>query len=184
MNNRRRINGVVTSNKMNKTAVVEISRTYRHPLYKKVIHSYKRVMAHDELGCEIGDHVRIVESRPISKNKQWVVEEILRHDIAATEPEAIEFTQEPLISEEEPETAAAEPEVAVEEAVVEEIAEEEPELASEEPEVDEEEEPEVASGESEVDEEEPEVVEEPEASTEQADESEVSEEEIDEEPEK
>ena len=199
MNNRRRINGVVTSNKMDKTAVVEISRTYRHPLYKKVIHSYKRVMAHDELGCEIGDHVRIVESRPISKNKQWVVEEILRHDIAATQPEAIEFTQEPLISEEEPETAAAEPEVAVEEAVVEEIAEEEPELvseepevdeeeepelASEEPEVDEEEEPEVASEEPEVDEEEPEVVEEPEASTEQADESEVSEEEIDEEPEK
>jgi small subunit ribosomal protein S17 len=169
MNNRRRINGVVTSNKMEKTAVVEISRTYRHPLYKKVIHSYKRVMAHDELGCDIGDHVRIVESRPISKNKQWVVEEILRHDIAAAEAEAIEFTSETLISEEEPETAAAEPEVEVEEAVAEEIAEEEPEPASEE---------------SEVEEEEPEVVEEPEAATEQADEAEVSEEETDEESEK
>jgi small subunit ribosomal protein S17 len=90
MNNRRRITGVVTSNKMEKTAVVEISRTYRHELYKKVIHSYKRVMAHDELGCEVGDHVIIVESRPISKRKQWVVQEILRHDIAAAEAELLQ----------------------------------------------------------------------------------------------
>jgi ribosomal protein S17 len=56
--------GVVTSNKMEKSVVVEVTRTYRHKLYKKVVHSRKRVMAHDELGCEIGDHVRIVESRP------------------------------------------------------------------------------------------------------------------------
>ena len=55
MNNRRRLTGVVTSNKMKKTVVVEISRTYRHRLYKKVVHSRKRVMAHDELGCQIGD---------------------------------------------------------------------------------------------------------------------------------
>ena len=75
MNTRRRITGVVTSNKMEKTVVVEISRTYRHRLYKKVVHLRKRVMAHDELGCQIGDQVRIVESRPISRNKKWVVEE-------------------------------------------------------------------------------------------------------------
>ncbi len=86
MNNRRRITGVVTSNKMEKSVVVEITRTYRHRLYKKVVHDRKRVMAHDELGCQIGDAVRIVESRPLSRHKKWVVEEILRHDIAAGEP--------------------------------------------------------------------------------------------------
>lgn len=90
MNNRRRLDGVVTSNKMDKTVVVEITRTYRHKLYNKVVQSKKRVMAHDELGCAIGDEVTIVESRPISRRKHWVVEEILRRDIAAgeVEPEA------------------------------------------------------------------------------------------------
>jgi small subunit ribosomal protein S17 len=87
MNNRRRLTGVVTSNKMQKTVVVEISRTYRHPLYHKVVHSRKHVMAHDELGCQIGDQVQIVESQPISRHKRWVVEQILRHDIAAGAPE-------------------------------------------------------------------------------------------------
>lgn len=86
MNERRRMKGVVTSNKMDKTVVVEVSRTYRHRLYKKVIHSRKRVMAHDELGCEVGDQVNIVESRPISRNKRWVVVEILRREEGAGEP--------------------------------------------------------------------------------------------------
>ncbi len=86
MNNRRRLNGVVTSNKMQKTVVVEITRTYRHPLYKKVVHSSKRVMAHDELDCQMGDHVLLVESRPISRHKRWVVEKIIRRDEAAGEP--------------------------------------------------------------------------------------------------
>ena len=80
MNKRRRITGVVTSNKMTKTVVVEISRTYRHPLYHKVVHSSKRVKAHDELGCQIGDKVRIVESRPLSRDKRWVVEEIIKRE--------------------------------------------------------------------------------------------------------
>jgi small subunit ribosomal protein S17 len=83
MNNRRRLVGFVTSNKMEKTVVVEVSRTFRHPLYKKVVHHSKRMMAHDELDCQIGDQVRIVESRPISRYKHWVVEEILRRDIRA-----------------------------------------------------------------------------------------------------
>lgn len=87
MNDRRRMTGVVTSNKMQKTVMVEISRTYRHQLYKKVVHTSKAVMAHDELGCQVGDEVRIVESRPISSRKRWVVEEILRRDIAASAPE-------------------------------------------------------------------------------------------------
>lgn len=78
MNNRRRITGVVTSNKMMKTVVVEIGRTYRHPLYKKVVHSHKRVKAHDEMGCQEGDLVQIVESHPISREKHWVVESILK----------------------------------------------------------------------------------------------------------
>ena len=86
MNDRRRITGVVTSNKMEKTVVVEISRTFRHQLYKKVVHTRKKVMAHDEKGCQIGDRVIIVESRPLSRRKRWVVEEILRRDVAAAEP--------------------------------------------------------------------------------------------------
>jgi len=76
---RRRLVGVVTSNKMMKTSIVEITRTFRHPLYGKVIHDKKRVKAHDELGCQIGDQVQIIESRPISKEKHWVIESILRH---------------------------------------------------------------------------------------------------------
>ena len=80
MNERRRMTGFVTSNKMMKTVVVEITRTYRHPLYRKVVHKNKRVKAHDEMECNIGDEVRIVESRPISKQKHWVVEEIIKRE--------------------------------------------------------------------------------------------------------
>jgi small subunit ribosomal protein S17 len=63
---------------MMKTVVVEIARTYRHPLYKKVVHATKRVKAHDELGCMIGDEVQIIESRPLSREKRWVVETITK----------------------------------------------------------------------------------------------------------
>lgn len=87
MNKRRRMTGVVTSDKMQKTVIVEMTRTYRHRLYKKVVHSHRRVMAHDELGCQLGDHVRIVESQPISRRKRWVVQEIIRRNIVAGEPE-------------------------------------------------------------------------------------------------
>jgi small subunit ribosomal protein S17 len=81
MNKRRRMTGVVTSNKMTKTVVVEITRTYRHPLYKKVVHSSKRVKAHDELNCQIGDQVKLVASKPISREKHWVVESVLKREI-------------------------------------------------------------------------------------------------------
>ena len=81
MNNRRRITGVVTSNKMQKTVVVEITRVFRHPLYRKVVHSSKRVKAHDEIGCQIGDQVQIVESRPMSRDKRWVVESVIKKEI-------------------------------------------------------------------------------------------------------
>jgi small subunit ribosomal protein S17 len=85
MNNRRRMVGMVTSNKMQKTVVVEVERTYIHRLYKKVVHSRRRFMAHDELGCQVGDQVRIVESQPISRHKRWVVEAVLGRDEAAGE---------------------------------------------------------------------------------------------------
>jgi small subunit ribosomal protein S17 len=81
MNNRRRMTGVVTSNKMTKTVGVEISRSYSHPLYKKIVHTSKRVKAHDELGCQIGDQVKMVASKPISREKHWVVESIIKREV-------------------------------------------------------------------------------------------------------
>jgi small subunit ribosomal protein S17 len=77
--------GVVTSNKMMKTVVVEITHKYRHPLYHKVVQSRERVKAHDELNCQIGDEVQIVESRPISRDKRWVVETIVKRERFAEE---------------------------------------------------------------------------------------------------
>ena len=81
MNNRRRIVGVVASNKMTKTVVVAITRKFRHPLYRKVVFTSKRVKAHDEIGCQVGDEVQIVESKPISRDKRWVVEKIVKREI-------------------------------------------------------------------------------------------------------
>ncbi len=75
---RRSLVGKVISNKMQKTVVVEVERTRRHPLYGKVIRVHKNYKAHDENNeCKIGDQVRIVESRPYSKDKHFRVEEIL-----------------------------------------------------------------------------------------------------------
>jgi small subunit ribosomal protein S17 len=73
--------GFVTSNKMTKTVVVEITRVFRHPLYRKVVHTSKRVKAHDEIGCQMGDEVQIVESRPLSRDKRWVVESVVKREI-------------------------------------------------------------------------------------------------------
>jgi len=81
MNNRRRMTGIVTSNKMEKTVVVEVTRSFRHPLYKKVVHRSKRVKAHDEIGCQVGDNVQIVESRPLSRDKRWVIELIVKKEV-------------------------------------------------------------------------------------------------------
>lgn len=75
---RRRLTGVVSSDKMDKTVVVVVERRYRHPLYKKVVRETKKYMAHDENNaCRIGDTVRIVESRPYSRHKRWAVETIV-----------------------------------------------------------------------------------------------------------
>jgi small subunit ribosomal protein S17 len=87
MNTRRRMTGIVTSNKMQKTVVVEVARTFRHPLYRKVVHLSKRVKAQDELGCQVGDQVQIVESQPLSHDKRWVVEAIIKKE---TKTETVE----------------------------------------------------------------------------------------------
>jgi len=80
MNERRRLTGIVTSNRMTKTVVVEVSRTYRHPLYHKVVHARQKLKAHDERGCAIGDKVLVVECAPISKEKTWMVQSIIKHE--------------------------------------------------------------------------------------------------------
>ena len=75
---RRRMEGIVLSDKMDKTVVVEVARLRRHRLYKKVIEQRRKFMAHDEdNACQVGDRVSIVESRPLSRHKHWVVEAIL-----------------------------------------------------------------------------------------------------------
>lgn len=102
MNTRRRLTGVVTSNKMDKTVIVEVTRTYKHKLYKKVVNSRNRLMAHDELNCQVGDYVRVVESHPISRHKRWVVEEITRRDVGASAPDIEEDIQAMTESETEP----------------------------------------------------------------------------------
>ncbi len=77
-NNRRRLVGRVVSDKMQKTVVVLLERRKMHPIYKKVVISTKKIMAHDESDqIPVGAVVRVVESRPMSKNKRWVVEEVL-----------------------------------------------------------------------------------------------------------
>ena len=70
--------GIVVSDKMDKTVVVAVERLVKHPLYKKYIKRTKKFKAHDERNeCRIGDTVRIMETRPLSKTKRWRVVEIL-----------------------------------------------------------------------------------------------------------
>lgn len=70
--------GVVIGKKMKKTVMVLVERQLRHPLYKKIIRRKKKFLAHDEYEkCKLGDVVRIVETRPISRRKRWRVTEIL-----------------------------------------------------------------------------------------------------------
>lgn len=70
--------GIVTSDKMNKTVVVTVEQRAMHPLYKKTVISSKKYKAHDEENtCGVGDKVRIVETRKLSKDKNWRVAEII-----------------------------------------------------------------------------------------------------------
>lgn len=70
--------GVVVSDKMDKTIVVEIRTRVRHPLYGKIMNRTNRIKAHDEENqCGIGDTVRVMETRPLSKDKRWRLVEII-----------------------------------------------------------------------------------------------------------
>ena len=70
--------GTVTSNKMDKSITVSVERTYQHPVYKKIVRRTKKVLAHDENNqCQIGDVVRIVESKPLSRRKRWRLQRIV-----------------------------------------------------------------------------------------------------------
>jgi small subunit ribosomal protein S17 len=83
---RRALVGTVTSDKMDKTVVVTVDRTTRHPLYGKVVKVNKKYKAHDaENAAKMGDVVRIRECRPISKDKKFFVEEILQRAIVVDE---------------------------------------------------------------------------------------------------
>ncbi len=80
---RKRLVGVVVSDKMDKTVVVRVERTVRHPRYGKVLRRRKKYKAHDDANaCRVGDVVRIVESRPLSREKRWAVEQIVRRNPA------------------------------------------------------------------------------------------------------
>jgi small subunit ribosomal protein S17 len=70
--------GLVVSDKMNKTRVVAVERTFRHPRYQRVVKRTTRFKAHDERNdARVGDRVLIVETRPLSKDKRWRIKEIL-----------------------------------------------------------------------------------------------------------
>jgi len=74
----RQLIGTVVSDKMDKTAVVQVERLVKHPLYKKYIRRRNKFAAHDkDNNCAIGDRVLITESRPISKRKRWRVTDII-----------------------------------------------------------------------------------------------------------
>ncbi|MDX8391414.1 MAG: 30S ribosomal protein S17 [Mariprofundaceae bacterium] len=76
--NKRILEGVVLSNKADKTVVVQVERKFLHPQYRKTVRSHKKYMAHDEANeCNIGDTVRIIESRPLSARKRWVLQSIV-----------------------------------------------------------------------------------------------------------
>jgi len=111
--------GIVVSDKMDKTVVVAVETTMRHPLYKKIVRRLRRHMAHDETNdAKLGDVVRIVESRPHSRHKRWRLAEVLaraeRPEVAAREID-LELLGE-VKPEEEEEEAVAPVEAVAEEA--------------------------------------------------------------------
>ncbi len=77
--NRKIVTGTVVSDKMDKTVTVLVSRRLQHPLYKKFITMSKKYHAHDENNeCGIGDMVKLMETRPLSRSKRWRVTEIVK----------------------------------------------------------------------------------------------------------
>jgi len=83
--------GTVVAKKMQKTVTVEVERQVRHPLYRKTIRKKQKFLVHDDAEkCKVGDIVRIIETRPISKTKRWRVLEILGLTPAATASEIVD----------------------------------------------------------------------------------------------
>tara|TARA_Y100000746_G_scaffold230487_1_gene242173 strand:+ start:342 stop:596 length:255 start_codon:yes stop_codon:yes gene_type:complete len=77
-NLRKQREGIVTSNKMDKTITVEVQRRVKHPIYGKYVKKTSKLTAHDDQNqCDIGDLVRVMETRPISKNKRWRLTKIV-----------------------------------------------------------------------------------------------------------
>jgi small subunit ribosomal protein S17 len=105
---RKSLVGTVVSVKMDKTAVVSVERRYPHQLYHKIIRSTKRYKAHDPQNAAVlGDTVRIIETRPISKEKRWrIAETLVRGNVAEIAPREIGAPEESLYHPERPEPAA------------------------------------------------------------------------------
>ena len=77
-NLRKTLIGVVESNKMDKTIVVKVEDSVRHPIYKKTVKRTYKLKAHDEENvCQIGDRVKVMETRPLSKDKRWRLVEVV-----------------------------------------------------------------------------------------------------------
>ena len=71
---KRILQGIVVSTKNNKTVTVRVERTFRHPLYKKIVKKSAKYAAHDaKSNCKLGDKVRVQECRPLSKTKSWII---------------------------------------------------------------------------------------------------------------
>jgi small subunit ribosomal protein S17 len=94
---RKTLIGVVVSNKMDKTAVVSVERRHPHPLYRKIIRTTKRYKAHDpNNAAQLGDVVRLEETRPLSKEKRWRIVETMTHgNVADIAPREIGVPVEP-----------------------------------------------------------------------------------------
>ncbi|MEW6202209.1 MAG: 30S ribosomal protein S17 [bacterium] len=107
--------GTVVGNSMDKTVVVQVEMQKRHPVIKKYVRTRKKYHAHDEKNeCGIGDRVRMIETRPLSKTKRWCVIDIVEHGkgrkIEIEEPEEIVMRKikPPVAAEAEPESEAVE----------------------------------------------------------------------------
>jgi len=76
---RKTLVGMVVSDRMNKTVTISVQRSIRHPMYKKIVKKTSKIWAHDaENECRIGDRVKVMSTRPLSKLKRWRVVEILK----------------------------------------------------------------------------------------------------------
>jgi small subunit ribosomal protein S17 len=84
--NRKKLKGVVISDKMQKTAIIAVERKFRHPIYKKVVRVRKKYKAHnEENAAHIGDMVEMMETRPLSREKRWRIINIIKKAVGVVE---------------------------------------------------------------------------------------------------